>query len=234
MFFEEKLLQGSLIKRYKRFLADITLDDGTTVIAHCANTGAMAGCAEPGWQVWLSKSTNPKRKLAYSWELVRTNVGHYIGINTHKANELVAEALHHEVLSELKGYQQIKREVKLAEDNSRIDFMLSGPGVVDCFVEVKSVTLLQDNQGYFPDAVTLRGHKHLRALAELAKQGKRAVLLFCVQHTGIQSVSIAEHIDPQYKLEIIEAVASGVEILAYSTNISPENILINQSVPFIF
>ncbi|WP_340679210.1 DNA/RNA nuclease SfsA [Paraglaciecola sp.] len=234
MFFKEKLYQGTLIKRYKRFLADIRLEDGTIVVAHCANTGAMTGCAEPGWQVWLSKSSNPKRKLAYSWELVKTDFGHYIGINTHRANELVAEAIHNDVINELKGYQQVKREVKLSGDNSRIDFMLTGVGLADCFVEVKSVTLLQNKQGYFPDAVTLRGHKHLRALSELALQGKRAVLLFCVQHTGMQSVKIAEHIDPQYKLELTDALSSGVEILTYSANISPKNILINQAIPFIF
>jgi sugar fermentation stimulation protein A len=234
MFFKEKLYQGTLIKRYKRFLADVELADGSVVVAHCANTGAMTGCAEPGWQVWLSKSTNPKRKLAYSWELVKTNAGHFVGINTHKANALVAEALHNDVINELKGYQHIKREVRLCDDNSRIDFMLSGQGLADCFVEVKSVTLLQDKQGYFPDAVTLRGHKHLRALSELTLQGKRAVLLFCVQHTGMQSVKIAEHIDPRYKHEVRQALHSGVEILAYSTNISLENILINQAIPFIF
>ncbi|KXI29709.1 DNA/RNA nuclease SfsA [Paraglaciecola hydrolytica] len=233
MFFETTLYQGRLIKRYKRFLADIELADGTLVTAHCANTGAMTGCAESGWQVWLSLSNNPKRKLAYSWELVQSDVGHYIGINTYRANELVAEALYNKLITELKNYETIRREVKLTHDNSRIDFMLSAPDLVDCFVEVKSVTLLQDQQGYFPDAVTQRGHKHLRALAELANQGKRAVLLFCVQHNGISSVKIADHIDPQYKHELEHALSSGVEVLVYSANISPEKILINQSLPFI-
>ena len=234
MLFNTTLEQGTLIKRYKRFLADVKLKDGTIVTAHCANTGAMLGCAQSGWQVWLSKSTNPKRKLAYSWEIVKTDAGHYIGINTHRANELVAEALRNRVINELSGYQQIKREVKLSDDNSRIDFMLSAENLVDCYVEVKSVTLLQNKQGYFPDAVTLRGHKHLRALSELVTQGKRAVLLFCVQHTGIQSVSVAQHIDAQYGLELKLALANGVEVLAYSANISPEKILINQPIPFIF
>lgn len=234
MFFTTSLYEGTLIKRYKRFLAEVQLADGSTVTAHCANTGAMTGCAQPGWQVWLSHHNNPKRKLAYSWELVKSDAGHYIGINTHRANELVAEAMDNQVIKELDAYQQIKREVKLSGDNSRIDFMLSGLDLPDCYVEVKSVTLLQENQGYFPDAVTLRGHKHLRALTELALQGKRAVLLFCVQHTGIQSVTIAEHIDGRYAQELKLALASGVEILAYSAKICPEKILINQAIPFIF
>jgi len=234
MFFSTSLYEGTLIKRYKRFLAEVQLADGSTVTAHCANTGAMTGCAQPGWQVWLSHNDNPKRKLAYSWELVKSDAGHYIGINTHRANDLVAEAMDNHVIKELAAYQHKKREVKLSHDNSRIDFMLSGLGLPDCYVEVKSVTLLQDNQGYFPDAVTVRGHKHLRALADLALQGKRAVLLFCVQHSGIQSVKIAEHIDKQYAQELKLALASGVEILAYSAKICPEKILINQAIPFIF
>ena len=234
MFFDSTLLQGRLIKRYKRFLADVMLDDGTVVTAHCANTGAMTGCAEPGWQVWLSKSHNPKRKLAYSWELSRTDAGHFIGVNTHKANDLVAEALRHNVITELAGYAAIQREVKAGTDNSRIDFKLSAPKKVDCFVEVKSVTLLQHEQGFFPDAVTLRGQKHLFTLEELVKQGQRAVLLFCVQHSGIESVDIARHIDPGYAEALQQANQSGVEMLAYSTIISPEKILINQSIPFIF
>ena len=234
MFFDTTLLQGRLIKRYKRFLADVMLDDGTVVTAHCANTGAMTGCAEPGWQVWLSKSNNPKRKLAYSWELSKTDTGHFIGVNTHKANDLVAEALQQHVIAELCEYSVIQREVKAGSDNSRIDFKLSAPKQVDCFVEVKSVTLLQAQKGYFPDAVTLRGQKHLFTLEELAKQGHRAVLLFCVQHSGIKSVEIAQHIDPDYARVLHQARQAGVEILAYSTIISPEKILINQSIPFIF
>lgn len=234
MFFDSTLIQGTLIKRYKRFLADVMLGDGTIVTAHCANTGAMSGCAEPGWQVWLSKSNNPKRKLAYSWELSQTDTGHFIGVNTHKANDLVAEALQQQVITELREYSVIQREVKAGSDNSRIDFKLSAAEQVDCFVEVKSVTLLQAQKGYFPDAVTVRGQKHLRTLEELATQGHRTVLLFCVQHSGIKTVEIAQHIDPDYGRILYQAKRAGVEILAYSTIISPEKILINQSIPFIF
>jgi sugar fermentation stimulation protein A len=234
MHYPAKLSHGWLIKRYKRFLADVKLDDGSVVTAHCANTGAMTGCAEPGWQVWLSHSDNPKRKLAFSWELVQTTEGQWIGINTHKANELVAEGLADNRLKELLGYSRIQREVRFGQENSRVDFLLCDDERADCYLEVKSVTLLQNGQGYFPDAVSLRGQKHLRELTQLRREGKRAVLLFCVQHSGIHSVKVAQHIDPQYALELNRAVSSGVEIFAYSVSMSPEKIVINQSIPFIF
>jgi sugar fermentation stimulation protein A len=234
MQYPEKLRQGILIKRYKRFLADVELDDGSVVTAHCANTGAMTGCAEPGCQVWLSHSDNPKRKLAFSWELVLTTQGQWIGINTHKANELVAESLADNRLKELLGYSQIQREVKFGQENSRVDFLLCDDKRADCYLEVKSVTLLQDGQGYFPDSVSVRGQKHLRELSQLAREGKRAVLLFCVQHSGIHSVKVAQHIDPLYALELGRAVDCGVEIFAYDVSMTPEKIYINQAIPFIF
>ncbi|MEP7704479.1 DNA/RNA nuclease SfsA [Paraglaciecola sp. 25GB23A] len=234
MQYPVKLRRGILIKRYKRFLADVELDDGSVVTAHCANTGAMTGCAVSGWQVWLSHSDNPKRKLAFSWELVLTTQGQWIGINTHKANELVAEALADNRLKELLGYSRIQREVKFGQENSRIDFLLRDDKRADCYLEVKSVTLLQNGQGYFPDAVSLRGQKHLRELSQLAREGKRAVLLFCVQHSGIHSVKVAQHIDPLYALELNRAVGCGVEIFAYGVSMSPEKIFINQAIPFIF
>lgn len=223
-----KLIQGTLTKRYKRFLADVQLPDGSIVIAHCPNTGAMTGCAEPGWQVWLSPSTNPKRKLGYTWEVVKTDQKHWIGINTHKANALVKEALADNKIPELIGYAEHKAEVKFGKENSRIDFLLSDDQKVDCYVEVKSVTLLQNELGYFPDAKTLRGQKHLRELSSIVKQGKRAVLLFCVQHSGIQSVGVAKHIDPDYADEFNVAMENGVEILCYACHIDSENIFINQ------
>jgi sugar fermentation stimulation protein A len=227
-----KLIQGTLVKRYKRFLADVELADGSVVTAHCPNTGAMTGCAEPGWQVWLSPSTNPKRKLAYTWEVVKTSQGHWIGINTHKANAIVKEALAGGQIPELLGYAQHKAEVKFGAENSRVDFLLSGDNKVDCYLEVKSVTLLQNEQGYFPDAITLRGQKHLRELSSIVTQGKRAVLLFCVQHTGIQSVSVADQIDPNYAAELKSAMENGVEVLCYSCFISEEKIFINQALSF--
>ena len=232
MDFSSPLIQGTLIKRYKRFLADVKLADGSIVIAHCPNTGAMTGCAEPGWKVWLSPSTNPKRKLLYTWEVVLTDQNHWIGINTHKANELVKEAIQENKIAELIGYQNLQAEVKFGEEKSRIDFLLTDATKADCYVEVKSVTLLQNNKGYFPDAKTLRGQKHLRELSAIANQGKRAVLFFCVQHTGIQSVQVAEHIDLDYAKELKQALSSGVQILCYGCEISPEKIFINQSLPF--
>ena len=172
------LIQGTLVKRYKRFLADVQLADGSIVIAHCPNTGAMTGCAEPGWKVWLSPSNNPKRKLLYTWEVVLTDQLHWIGINTHKANTLVKEAIQACKIDELLGYRNLQAEVKFGEENSRIDFLLTDHEKADCYVEVKSVTLLDNSAGYFPDAKTLRGQKHLRELSLIASQGKRAVLFF--------------------------------------------------------
>lgn len=232
MQFSSSLIQGTLVSRYKRFLADVQLPDGSIVIAHCPNTGAMTGCAEPGWQVWLSPSNNPKRKLLYTWEVVLTDQHHWIGINTNKANALVKEAILEGKVAELVGYESLQPEVKFGEENSRIDFLLSDPKKVDCYVEVKSVTLLAEKKGYFPDAKTLRGQKHLRELGHIASQGKRAVLLFCVQHTGIQSVQVASHIDPDYANELKQAMLKGVQILCYGCTISSEKIYINQSLPF--
>ncbi|WP_158966033.1 DNA/RNA nuclease SfsA [Paraglaciecola sp. L3A3] len=234
MYFSENLIQGTLIKRYKRFLADVELADGSIVTAHCPNTGAMTGCAEPGWQVWLSPSNNPKRKLAYTWELVLTDQNHWIGVNTHKANGLVKEALEQDKIQELMGYENIKAEVKFGDENSRIDFLLSAVDKVDCYVEVKSVTLLEHDFGYFPDAKTLRGQKHLRELSSIAKQGKRAVLFFCVQHTGIGSVQVAKHIDKNYADELCQAVANGVEIFTYACQINSKKIVINQPLEFFY
>lgn len=232
MQFTSPLIQGTLIKRYKRFLADVQLADGSIVIAHCPNTGAMTGCAEPGWKVWLSPSNNPKRKLLYTWEVVLTEKNHWIGINTHKANTLVKEAIQKHKVDELLGYETLQAEVKFGEENSRIDFLLTDPKKADCYVEVKSVTLLDGNAGYFPDAKTLRGQKHLRELSLIASQGKRAVLFFCVQHSAIESVQVAQHIDPDYAKELKAAMLSGVQILCYACKISSEKIYINQSLPF--
>lgn len=232
MQFSSSLVQGRLIKRYKRFLADVELTDGSVVVAHCPNTGAMTGCAEPDWLVWLSPSNNPKRKLAYTWEIVCTDQQDWIGINTHNANKLLKEALERDAIPELAGYQTLKPEVKFGQENSRVDFLLTSPDRADCYVEVKSVTLLENSLGYFPDAKTLRGQKHLRELSLLAKQGMRTVLFFCVQHTGIQSVQVASHIDPDYAVELEQAILSGVEVICYGCLVSPEKIVINQPLEF--
>ncbi len=219
MLFTPPLKKAKLIKRYKRFLADVVLADGTETTLHVANTGAMTGCAEPGDSVWYSTSTNSKRKYPFSWEITQTSNNHAICVNTIRANQLVEEALHANKIAELADYSLIQREVKYGSENSKIDFFLSSPGKTDAYVEVKSVTLLQSEQGYFPDSVTTRGQKHLRELIEVAQHGQRAILLFAVLHTGINSVKIAKQIDKKYNELIIEAQAAGVEIIAYKTEI---------------
>ncbi|MBT3137243.1 DNA/RNA nuclease SfsA [Alteromonas sp. ALT199] len=237
MKFSPPLLRGTLIKRYKRFLADIELDDGSIVTAHCPNTGAMTGCAEPGYTVFLSESTNPKRKLKYTWELAQTFDGHFIGINTHNANKLVAEALDNKVLSEFSGVSSWKAEVTPPTANSRFDFALTRKNVQyqDAieYMEVKSVTLANENEGFFPDAVTQRGAKHCLELARLAQSGIKTSLLFCVQHTAIESVQVAKHIDPTYAESVKTAANAGVTLFAASCMIDEQKILLNQTLPLI-
>lgn len=209
------LNHATLIKRYKRFLADITLDDGSTTTIHCANTGAMTGCAEPGDSIYYSTSNNPKRKYPFSWELTFTQQEHWICVNTIRANQLAEQALLNHDIAELTDFHSLQREVKYGEENSKIDFLLTDKNDQPIYIEVKSVTLLEGEQGYFPDAKTVRGQKHLRELMHIAEQGQRAVLLFAVLHSGIQSVKAAQHIDPVYAQLLAEAKNKGVEIIAY-------------------
>ena len=229
------LKKATLIKRYKRFLADIILEDGTETTIHVANTGAMTGCAEPEDTVWYSTSDNPKRKYPLSWELTQTQNNHYICVNTIKANQLAEEAINNGVIKELTGYKNLKREVKYGDENSRIDIFLSehDTSKADVFVEVKSVTLLEGTQGYFPDAVTTRGQKHLRELMSIAKSGKRAVLFFAVLHSGINSVNAAKHIDPKYAELLQEAISSGVEVLVYKAQIDEISIVLQNKLDFL-
>lgn len=231
MRFTPTLQQGVLIKRYKRFLADITLADGTPLTIHCPNTGSMRNCLFPGEKVWFSTSANPQRKYAHTWELMSTPTGDLIGIHAGNANALAEEAIKKGVINELVGYTQLYREAKYGDENSRIDILLKGDDRPDCYVEVKSCTLLEDGQGYFPDAVSLRGQKHLRELMQMVKLGQRAVLLFVVQHSGIHCVAPAQHIDPQYAKLLKMAVLAGVEVLAYRCEISPTAIQLSQSCP---
>lgn len=225
-----KLKAATLVKRYKRFLADVILDDGTEITVHCPNTGAMTGCAEPGNQVWLSHSTNPKRKYPYTWELAVNSQGDWLCIHSAKANGLVQEAIEQSVIAELQGYSSLRREVKYGAENSRIDFLLENQQQ-QCFVEVKSVTLLlADGLGVFPDAVSDRGRKHLRELINMKQQGHRAVLVFAVLHEGIDCVAPADNIDKKYAETFREAQAAGVEILAYRADISQQAITITQAL----
>ncbi len=232
MIFDPPLKQATLIKRYKRFLADVILADGSQTTIHVANTGAMTGCAEPGDTVWYSTSNNLKRKYPFSWELTETKQKHRICVNTIRANQLVEEAITAGVITELTGYNSLRREVKYGSENSKIDILLTDGPQADVYVEVKSATLLDNNLGYFPDAVTTRGQKHLRELIEIVESGKRAVLLFAVMHTGINSVQAAKHIDNKYA-ELIElASQSGVEILAYQATITKQQLLLANKLPF--
>ena len=231
-----ELIGGELIQRYKRFLADVRLADDSTLTVHCPNTGAMTGCAEPGFEVFLSLSDNPKRKYPHTWELAKNNLGHWICIHSAKANQLVKEAIESGVVVELQGYQQLKTEVKYGEENSRIDLHLSSDNGEQCFVEVKCVTLLHEPStglGIFPDAVSERGRKHLRELITVKQQGHRAVLFFCVQHTGIQQVAPADAIDAQYGDLFREAIAAGVQVIAYAAHIDAQSISLQQVLPVI-
>ncbi|MCL1122988.1 DNA/RNA nuclease SfsA [Shewanella surugensis] len=220
MKFSPSFESGTLITRYKRFLADIRLDDGSEVTIHCPNTGSMKNCLYPDHKVWFSTSDNPKRKYSRTWELMQTPNGECIGINTGRANTLAEEAIQAGTIAELSGYKTLKREVKYGSENSRIDILLEDDNLPPCYIEVKSCTLLEGHQGYFPDAVTTRGQKHLRELMEMVAKGHRAVLLFVVQHTGIQSVKAAKHIDPDYANLLKQAKKAGVEVLAYRASLS--------------
>lgn len=229
MRFSPELEQGRLVIRYKRFLADIETESGEKLTIHCPNTGSMFNCMAPGGRVWFSRSNDPKRKLPGTWEISETPQGRFACVNTGRANHLVEEALRAGVITELNGYTALKREVAYGQENSRVDFRLdypSGPA----FVEVKSVTLGFDNSriAAFPDAVTQRGARHLRELASLAREGVRAVLLYCVNLTGIDAVRPAEEIDPAYAAALRDAVTAGVEVLAYGVQLTPEEVWIDR------
>ena len=225
------LIPGTLIKRYKRFMADITLPDGSMVTAHCPNSGSMLGCNLPGSPVMLSKSPNPDRKLAYTWELVQSN-GYWIGLNTMLPNRLAEEAILGGTITELQGYEQLRREVPYGSERSRIDLLLEGTQG-HCYVEVKNVTLVEGNLALFPDTVTERGQKHLRELMEVVRNGDRGVLLFTVQRGDANSVAPADRIDPVYGRLLREAVRNGVEVLAYRASVQPEEIRLTERLPIV-
>lgn len=236
------LVPGTLIKRYKRFLADVRLDDGREVVAHCPNTGSMKAVNVPGCRVWLSPSDNPKRKLAWTWEFIELPQADgqvaLASVHTGRANRIVEAALETGALEPLAGYATLRREVKVAD--ARLDFRLDDPERGRAYIEVKQVTLKeQDGHGYFPDSVSVRGTKHLHSLRVLAEQGERAVLLFCVAHEGIADVAAAAHIDATYAAALAEASASGVEVLAYGIEVvreqeRPIGVRLTRSLPVRF
>ncbi|ELH0518271.1 DNA/RNA nuclease SfsA [Salmonella enterica] len=225
------LQRATLIQRYKRFLADVITPDGTTLTLHCPNTGAMTGCATPGDTVWYSTSENTKRKYPHTWELTETQSGAFICVNTLRANQLTKEAIQENRLPALAGYNILKSEVKYGAERSRIDFMLQADFRPDCYIEVKSVTLAEKENGYFPDAITERGQKHLRELMGVAAAGHRAVVVFAVLHSAITRFSPARHIDIKYAQLLSEAQNKGVEVLAYKAELSAQKMELNEPVP---
>lgn len=231
MKFATPLIRATLNKRYKRFLADVTCDDGTELTVHCANPGSMMGLMEAGSQIWLSDSNNPKRKLRYSWELIAVGDG-IVGINTAHPNRIVEDAVAAGQVPELTGYRTLRREVKYGK-NSRIDLLLQDEDKGDCYVEVKNVTLMREaGLAEFPDAKTARGTKHLEELALMAEAGHRAVMFYLVQRTDCSRCTVAADIDPGYAAALADARTRGVETLCYDCTISPEAIDLNASLPF--
>lgn len=222
------LYPGRLIRRYQRFLADVELDNGEVVTVHCPNSGSMKGCNLPGSPVYLSMSDNPGRKYPHTWELVLAD-GCWAGINTQFPNRLVREAIENGVVKELQGYNDIRPEVRYGE-SSRIDLLLSRPGE-RCWVEVKNVTLVEGGRALFPDAVTIRGQKHLRELMAVVKQGERGVIFFVVQRADGDAVSPADRIDPEYGRLLRLAIAEGVEALAYRARVTPTEVLLTERLP---
>lgn len=236
MRFPATLIPATLVRRYKRFLADVVLPDGNEVTAHVANPGAMLGISSPGARVWLSKSDNPKRKLAYSWELIEADFGagpELVGVNTGHPNALVAEALVAKRIAPFVQYPIIRREVRYGK-NSRVDFVLEGEGLSSCYLEVKNVHMMRSpSRAEFPDAKTARGAKHLDELATIAKSGLRAAMLYLVQIGSAQSVSLARDIDPAYKVAFDRALAAGVEAHALTCRISTSGIEVGKPVPML-
>ncbi|WP_400085435.1 DNA/RNA nuclease SfsA [Yoonia sp. R78084] len=231
MEFATPLVPARLIKRYKRFLADVRLEDGREVTAHCANPGSMLGLAEPGMKVWLEPNDDPRKKLKFGWRLVEHDNGHFTGVDTSVPNRALKAALMAHEVSGLPPYDLVRPEVKYGE-NSRIDFLLSGDGP-DTYVEVKSVTLSrQSGLAEFPDSVTARGAKHVAELAQMVKQGHRAVMFYLVQRTDCAAVTLAGDIDPAYKAAFDHAADAGVIVLAHACRIDPTGITLGDPIPF--
>lgn len=238
MKYELPLISATLIKRYKRFLADVRLADGTELTVHCPNTGSMKRCAEPGSRVWLSDSMNPKRKYRYSWEWVEIDGQYRACVNTARPNQIIREALEQRQISGLDTWVDLVAEPKV--EDGRLDFCLTEANGDRCWIEVKSVTLLEQywpepeqlgtesnelntGLGCFPDAVTERGRKHLNRLAALKAEGDRAVMLFCVPHEGIARVTVAHHVDAKYADALHEVIAKGVEVMAIAVEFSADD-----------
>jgi sugar fermentation stimulation protein A len=236
MRFGTALIPGTLARRYKRFLADVVLENGDMLTVHVANPGAMTGIARPFSKVWLSDSQNPMRKVPHSWELVEVDLGsglELVGVNTSLPNALVADVLETELIPQLQGYTSVRREVKYGA-NSRVDFMLESPGRPPCYLEVKNVHLMRKPRlAEFPDSVTARGAKHLDELATVVLRGDRAVQLYIIQIPSADRFTVARDIDPTYAKAFDRARLSGVEMLAWRCAVTVEGIEIAAPVPVV-
>lgn len=226
------LVEGRLIRRYKRFLADVDLDDGGRITAHCPNTGSMLGCDVPGSRVWLSEHDNPKRKYRHSWELVEAGPGVLVGIHTGRTNQLVREGIESGVIEPLAGYAQIRGEA--AYDGGRFDFLLESEAEPPCYVEVKNVTAaVSGGVAIFPDARSVRGTRHLRDLIGLKASGHRAVMVYCAQRNDAREVRPADDIDPDYGRAMRDAANAGVELLAYRCELDTAGITVAEPIAVV-
>lgn len=230
MQFSTTLIPGKLIRRYKRFLADVELDDGTVVLAHCTNSGSMKSCIEDGAPVYLSPANDPKRKTQFTWEMIFIN-NNWVGINTSIPNLLVFEAVRDSKIPGLNQYTHVQREVTFSD--SRFDVFAQN-NQEQCFIEVKNVTMKVGDEALFPDAATIRGLKHLRTLMEVKKAGIRAVMFYVIQRQDITSFGPAKVIDPNYAAALKEAIESGVEVFAYMAEVSPTGIELSKKLPIKF
>lgn len=232
MHFPTPLTRATLVSRYKRFFADVITEDGTAITAHCPNPGAMLGLNTPGLPCWISRSDDPKRKLAHTLELVDVDGG-LVGINTMHPNRLTAEALAADAIPELTGYATHRREVRYGT-NSRVDFLLEHPDRAPCWLEVKNCHLRREGAlAEFPDCVAARSLKHLKELTAMVEAGDRAVMLFVIQRTDCDAFSACHDLDPAYARGLTEAASRGVEVLAHACEISPEAVRIAGPVPWI-
>lgn len=231
MKYDPPLVTGRLVRRYKRFLADVELDNGEVVVAHTANTGAMTGCSQPGSRVWLSKSDNPRRKCKYTWELVETREGVVVGINTLHANVLVEEAIKSGQFPFFNGYSSMRREASYGQEGSRIDFLLQSAARPPCYLEVKNVTLASHGVAFFPDAVSVRGQKHLRELESVVTAGDRALLCFCIQRHDVSECRPADSVDSEYGRLLRQVVKTGVDVVAIKARPDVRGVSLETVVP---
>ena len=228
MKFDKPLTHGTLIQRYKRFLADVKLDDGEKTTAHCTNSGSMKSCLEEGAEVYMTPVDDPKRKTKFTWEMIKIN-GSWVGINTNVPNRIAFEAVQNNKIEQLSGYDTVKREVTF--ENSRFDIYAEN-SQEKVFIEVKNVTLKDGKFARFPDAVTKRGKKHLESLMRVKEQGMRAVMLYVIQRKDIDIFAPAGDIDPEYAEILVQAFRKGVEIIPVQASVTPEEIKISNEIPF--